>query len=227
MIVSCNTNVSENPCRDVLKGISEQVQKRRVRLSEFFKDGDLLRKGVCSETVFLSAMTQLNIVIKSTEIVHLLNCYRVPLSQKLNYRKFLLDVGSFEVPPALPVVLELPDSKNQERLQNSLNHATTLRSLQDQIYTTRVGIRDLFPDFDPLRKGFCQVSKVKHVFSVLGLSADLDALVGKYGNPDGSFQYDAMCTDIEAGLIGKHLEKDPMSLPPMKTNRCIQTLKQD
>ena len=193
MIVSLNIPMPEGSCKSILLCISNQIRQKRLRLAEFFKDGDSLRRGICGQTVFLSAMTQLNISLSAAEISVVLEYYGH--SAKFDYRKFLRDIESFDAPPCLSIVFEsIPIATPP-----FVSTVDPIPDLRRQVITNRVSIRDFFSDFDPLKKGYCQVSNLKHVFSLLNLHADLPSLLFRYANPDGSFQYESMCRDIETG----------------------------
>lgn len=90
-----------------------------------------------------------------------------------------------------------------------------LEKIQAKIVEKRVRVRDLFLDYDPLRKGFCTVGQLKTVLTVNGLDKEVDKtqfdlLLGRYvREEDGLFHYNSFCRDVDMAFTTPNLEKQP------------------
>ena len=222
-----------NPLRDehmhlpVVSKVCREVNKRRARLSEFFKDFDNLRRGECNVSALKCAMTQLNIELTETEFESILHAYYDSSNGKFRYRAFLHDVEESEE------VIAIEEEKERESANppaspshiRSPKHVwpsgslSVVRMLQAQVYEKRVDFRDFFHDFDQLRKGFVSESNLRCVLTQLHFDVtddEIAELVRLYGVPGTgkTVDYRQLCTDVEKDLRCPRLEDDPSGMPP-------------
>lgn len=117
---------------------------------------------------------------------------------------------------------ELPTSDFIPRPNNltwTQDDISAVERIQARIVERRVRPRQYFQDFDPLRKGYCSMSQVRTVFSILNLDVsiqDFETLCNKYCRPhDEMFHYDAFQTKVDEVFTTRGLEMTPMARPTM------------
>ena len=212
-------------CELLIQRLRQHVALRGVRISEFFRDGDHLRSGKCNLSNFLCGMAQLGISLSTSEIAELKMGYTDSESGKMDYRKFVDDVenrgwtATSDAKPTLSLGVEAEILKPRKPLMESV---PVLRTLQELIRGKRVGFGDFFQDFDKLKKGFCSISNLRFVLSLLKLEVSEDQfaeILNLYGVEGSLVNYLALCEAVEDGLVGKAFEKDPEACPPVVVPR--------
>lgn len=101
---------------------------------------------------------------------------------------------------------------NKETASSSL-----MIMLQAQVYEKRVGFRDFFHDFDPLRKGIVTEGKLRCVLSLLNLEltdAEISQIMTLYGVDEQFLDHRRLCSDVESALVCPRLENNPSGGPP-------------
>lgn len=116
-------------------------------------------------------------------------------------------------------MLTLNQVKDRRSLiQNgSTDSFALLTTLQAQVYEKRVGFRDFFHDFDPLRKGLITEGKLRCVLSLLNFEVteeEISSIMALYGVGDSCLDYRRLCSDVERALICPRLEDNPSGGPP-------------
>jgi len=103
---------------------------------------------------------------------------------------------------------------------------SALEKLRSIVCARRVRLRELFFDFDRLRKGKCTFSQMRTVFSILKLDGiseeDFDALYDLYKTEDNMVRYMQMCDDVDEAFTPKGLERDPMAVSKMPDRAATQ-----
>mmetsp|Transcript_103095 Transcript_103095/g.188130 ORF Transcript_103095/g.188130 Transcript_103095/m.188130 type:complete len:522 (-) Transcript_103095:112-1677(-) len=116
-----------------------------------------------------------------------------------------------------------PSSPLHLRPDNTQWDHTTLnpvKKIQSRVVERRVRLRDLFLDFDHLRKGYCTLGQLKTVLTVLGLDkevnkSDFEHLSETYCRSDGLFCYATFVSDVDEAFTTPGLEKDPRATVSM------------
>jgi len=85
-----------------------------------------------------------------------------------------------------------------------------------KVVEKRCRLREHFGDFDALRKGYCTPGQLKTVFTIMGLSkdvdkADFDTILSLYTNEEGLFRYRDFCDEIEQAFAVGGLERSPLA----------------
>jgi len=91
-----------------------------------------------------------------------------------------------------------------------------LKRVTAKVVEKRMRLKEVFQDFDPLRKGFCLPSQVKTCFTILNLSRELskqdfDALCHMFVESNGLFNYKAFCDAVDSAFMVAGLEKMPLA----------------
>ena len=211
----------------ILEEICSRSTSRSVRLGEFFRDFDPLRRGECSQSGLNCILTQLDLHLNENDRDSLLSAYISEASGRFNYRKFLRDCDTIIYSQSEPLISSHivgldPKSESKIPLYVDPEVLAGLKSkailmLQAQVYEKRVSIRECFHDFDHLRKGFIPPNKLRCVLSLLNFhmtEEEIQVLTECYANSTGSLNYVALCDDIDKDLICEPLEKNPLGVPP-------------
>lgn len=91
-----------------------------------------------------------------------------------------------------------------------------VQKIAAKVVEKRCRLLEHFRDYDPLRKGFCSPGQVKTVFTIMGLSKEIDrvefeTVLMLYMRPeDGLFSYERFCADVNSVSAPPHLENDPL-----------------
>ena len=175
-----------------LEKIASSVQRRNMRLEEFFHDADPLRRGFVQEGRFRSALTLLGIELSEEELVSLSLRYKSQRNvHSVEYQTFISEANIAVQQHASPV-----------RSQRSVENSATLESLKREFRGRRLFGKPKFQDFDPLRKGRVTESQFFAVLTSLGLriggSADISALRNAFGQGQGMMDYELFCGVVEA-----------------------------
>jgi len=126
------------------------------------------------------------------------------------------EVTNHEAPPfpTSPLFLK-PDPSEWSQSRYSV-----VDKIRAKVVEKRIRLKEQFQDFDPLRKGLCNASRVKTVLNILNLSKEIDKndfeqLLGMYTQDDGRFCYSDFVSDVDKEFVTPGLERDPMSQTSM------------
>ena len=215
-------------CDDIVRRVGQRAVSGHVRFSEFFRDFDPLRSGLCNASALKCVLTQLNIHLSSDDLQHLTESYLSPRGSRLSYRVLVQDVEDQASLNSrddnIPILVEgNPQADTQvsrkQRKRTSWHNGeiSVIMMLQAQVYEKRVGFRDHFRDFDHLHKGFITEGKLRCVLTILNFDVtdeEIDEIVRLYGIGNNEIDYKRLCDDVERDLVCARLEVDPSGVPP-------------
>jgi len=116
--------------------------------------------------------------------------------------------------PSSPLHLRPDDT------QWSFDTTPILKRVTAKVVEKRMRLKEVFYDFDPLRKGFCLPSQLKTCLTILNLSRELskhdfDALCHMFVESNGLFNYKAFCDAVDSAFMTSGLEKMPLAVSEM------------
>jgi len=96
--------------------------------------------------------------------------------------------------PALRATLASPPPAREavDGQADPLNAEDVVNKLRDLVAERRLSLGPSFWDFDPLRRGFCSVSQLRTVFTILNIELsqkEVDAIAEKFDDGSGKFSY--------------------------------------
>lgn len=182
--------------------VANAVQRRNIRLEEFFKDGDALRKGFVSSHRFRHAIDIVGITLAEPEMLALESAFASDKEPgAVSYVDFLTAVRNTKAESLIP---SMTSEKVRERseLEEKL-----LERLQEKVArafgSRRVASRQVLQDYDKLHKGRVPEG---HFFTALlsvGLNltpVECQSLKKAYATGDGSMAYGEFCNKIDNSL---------------------------
>lgn len=194
-------NLSNDP-NDVESRLQTEVLRKRVRIGEFFKDYDKLRKGKVTPGQFKTALSILNFVMTDEEYEYLVQKYKTS-DNMVDYASFVENIDSvftikgIDKKPSLKVETITPDEVLQrgkkylefdmEEMKDMMN---LMEAYRDVIKTRRLNLKPMFQDFDRTKCGHVTKSQFVRVLNRLHIDLPgdtLSLLLKKYmdkGNAD-------------------------------------------
>ena len=194
-------NIANDP-GDVEERIQTQVVMKRVRIGEFFRDYDKLRKGKVTPNQFTTVLSILNFKLTDEEYDYLIAKYKTD-DDMFNYFDFVENIDcaftikGIDKKPSLKVTSIATGEvlkKSQKRLeydedeqQQMLEIAEAYRNV---IKTRRLNLKPMFQNFDKTNSGHITKTQFVRVLNQLGLHISdevLSLLLKKYmdkGNAD-------------------------------------------
>jgi Ca2+-binding EF-hand superfamily protein len=170
---------------EVLAKISATVLSRNIRVSEFFRDADPLRKGNCHENRFWSYLNSLGIGLTEAENEVLRDAYFDDKNTRsVNYSEFVHELEQVEFQkasgqPELTLsggvtLRSAPPQGDVEAAQNIVAEDPFLEKVLSTIKATvnarRMSLRSTLQGFDPLRKGRIPASQFYSALSANGIT---------------------------------------------------------
>ncbi len=187
---------------------------KRVRINEFYRDFDKLRKGKVTAAQFKSVLATLNFQISEEEYDSLAKKYWTE-DDMVNYKAFCESIDrAFTVPgieknPTLRVKPVVPEDTNAARKKylefDSSEQALMtdiLEGYRKQIQTKRLNIKPMFQDFDITHCSHVTKTQFIRVLNQLGIMVNdhvMGLLLKKYmdkGNAD-EVNYFEFCNDVD------------------------------
>lgn len=180
-----------------VKKIQSKVVERRVRMGDYFRDFDSLRKGYCTAGQLKTVLTILDLAkeINKTDFAHLVEAYTRD-DGMFNYALFCRDVDSaFSTPglekdplrttPLPDFTTTAPGRRNRMNLTNEQKQK--IFDLEDKIRSRivkrRILMKPMFLDMDKAHKGLVSRSQFGRVMGMLGFDLrqdELALLAGSY-----------------------------------------------
>ena len=198
-----------NPLQ-VEEKLRAEVAMKGVRVTEFFRDFDKLRKGVVKENHFRSAIGMSNLRVSAEELQSLIDKYIVN-SVDIDYSSFCRFIeakpGIYEKDPefkptesvnTLAARRQLLDFSQQETEQL----IAALEKFQKIMRNRRVHMRPIFQDFDIAKTGHVSRTQFTRVLNQLSLAPsqeELRLILKRYldkGNME-EVNYMDFCTDVD------------------------------
>jgi Ca2+-binding EF-hand superfamily protein len=194
-------NLSNDP-NNVEDRIQNVVVMKRIRIGEFFRDYDKLRKGKVTGNQFTTVLCMLNFTLTDNEYDFLIDKYKTA-DGMVNYSAFVEYIDSAFTIKGI--------DKNPSAKVTSLDADTTLRqskrlleydnseqgemleimeAYRSVISTRRLNLKPMFQDFDRTNSGHITKTQFVRVLNQLGIDLDqgvLSNLLKKYmdrGNAD-------------------------------------------
>lgn len=194
-------NLANDP-NDVEDRIQNVVVMKRIRIGEFFRDYDKLRKGKVTGNQFTTVLCMLNFTLTDGEFDYLIEKYKTD-DGMVNYSAFVENIDSaftikgIDKNPSVRVAAidastTLQKSKRllefDEEDQNEMQDI--MEAYRGVISTRRLNLKPMFQDFDKTNSGHITKTQFVRVLNQLGIDLDpgvLSNLLKKYmdrGNAD-------------------------------------------
>lgn len=206
-------NIDNDPT-DVENRLRAHVVMKRVRVNEFFRDFDKLRKGKVTESQFKAILSTLNFILTEEEFQQLIDKYQTP-DNMVQYTAFVdsidqaFTIKGIEKNPTLRVK-PVESSDTIEARQKYLEFDDDERNLmkdileayRQQILVKRLNLKPLFQDFDITRCGHITKTQFVRVLNQLNIQSTehvMGLLVKKYmdkGNAN-EVNYFEFCNDVD------------------------------
>lgn len=227
---------------EVEKKIQAEVVMKKLRIKEFFKDFDGLRKGTVTESQFRRILDMTNIPLNDTEYKALLNKYSQPVGL-VNYKAFVDNIDKvFTTPGIEKDPLYKVDSvdynttlaarrKYLELTPEEEEHlAMIIHDYQQLIKNRRVLLKPTFEDFDKTHLGYVsrnQFLRILNQFKLFPNNEALNLLLKRYtdkGNLD-EVNYYAFIRDVDQyDDEGKKISKDHAESFKIPSNQAGKTV---
>ncbi|CAD8206649.1 unnamed protein product [Paramecium pentaurelia] len=176
-----------NTLNQVLKKIQGDVVMKRIRIREFFKDFDPLRKGLVTESQFARILHIQNIPVSEKEIQLLLNQYKIDKipNGQVDYNQFCEDVdkiftikGIDKEPqaqvPQIDDSTTLPARRRYLQMteQEAIQLDELLMKYKQAIQNKRVLLKPVFEDFDKTKQGYITTNQFLRILNQFNLFPD-------------------------------------------------------
>jgi Ca2+-binding EF-hand superfamily protein len=173
-----------------VKKIQSKVVEKRIRISDFFKDFDSLRKGYCTAGQLKTVLTISDLAkeVNKNDFAHLVEAYTRE-DGMFCYALFCRDVDAAFSVPGLekdPLMMTpLPDHTTtapgrRNKMQLSREQKQKIADLEDKIRTRivkrRILMKPMFLDMDKAHKGVVSRSQFGRVMGMLGFDLRQDEL---------------------------------------------------
>ena len=206
-----------NDPEDIEDRLRASVVERRVRVEEYFRDFDKLRKGRVTRSQFKSILSQLNFNLTDDEFEAIANKYSTTDPERFfKYTEFVASINkAFTITgiDKAPTTVVAPVTQNDTLLarRKYLSTDPQLRSAVDQVLdqykqavkTMRIHLKPVFQDFDITKNGHVTKAQFLRVLDRLRIFAPehvLQGLLKRYmdmGNID-EVNYVDFCEDVDS-----------------------------
>ena len=206
-----------NDPSDVEDRLRAAVVERRVRIEEFFRDFDKLRKGRVTRTQFKSILSELNFNLTDDEFESLAEKYQTNDPERFfRYTDFVANInkaftitGIDKAPTTTVAPVTQNDTLLARRKYLSSNPAAgseidqILEQYRNAVKTMRIHIKPVFQDFDITKNGHVTKAQFLRVLDRLRIYAPQHVLQGilkRYmdmGNID-EVNYVDFCEDVDS-----------------------------
>jgi Ca2+-binding EF-hand superfamily protein len=245
--------ISNDPC-DVEERIRACVVMKRVRIEEFFRDFDKLRKGRVTRHQFKSILSTLNFTLTEDEFEALANKYMTNDPERFfRYTDFVANInGAFTTHgiDKAPTTTVAPVTQNDTLLARrkylSSNPAASneIEQILDQyrnaVKTMRIHLKPVFQDFDITKNGHVTKAQFLRVLDRLRIYAPehvLQGILKKYmdkGNID-EVNYVDFCEDVDSSMqlfqVGKDFNQSvdyfPKTQPRVSKAEIVRNTPED
>ena len=164
----------------LLKKVKDQVKRDRIRIGEFLKDHDPLRKGLLEATKFRTTLYAQKIQLTTEEYTRLEDLFRDKADSRLiryaDFNKLIEDIftdKTIEKNPLAtlssynaPSVLDPKDVLNPEEEKEVHDCLTRIGTIVRQ---RRIMIKPFFQDVDKSHSGFVATARFRAIFTTLQL----------------------------------------------------------
>jgi Ca2+-binding EF-hand superfamily protein len=187
-----------------LRKICGFIQRRNVRIEEFFRDSDPLRHHTIPKSRFRIALSTLGCPLVEGELLaierHFHSATRIP--DGFDYAQFIaavnerLDSGELFTPTESLTATKGADTSKLTPFASEL-----VERLRRQFDSRRLSARPTFQSFDTLRKGKVTRAQFFSTLTTLGVrfsQGEMNALAQVYQTDDGMVNYNGFCADVDA-----------------------------
>ncbi|XP_048419206.1 uncharacterized protein LOC125467433 isoform X1 [Stegostoma tigrinum] len=237
------TDKEEKRLAQVLKELSQQVKKRQLLVTPFFKDFDkkVTYRRLLTRSQFERGLDYLGLSVLPTDFNLLCRKFEDPTSGDVNYVAFSQAIDeeytgftadSFE--PEIPAEEQKPLKMEEQQLgflpqpktnDSTVNVGELLARMRHHVLVNRVRTVDFIEDFDTLHSGRIPIPIFRRTLSMIGFSPELNdaqfrALVQCYEDPKmpGHVIWTNFTKDIDSVFTIPELEKKPnVKVPPLET----------
>ncbi|KAF4666959.1 hypothetical protein FOZ61_009047 [Perkinsus olseni] len=211
-----------NTSLPLIQLLQAKVVERRLRLREYFKDFDPLKKGTCKRAHVLCVLTLLKLHLSPQELDGLLNEYSTTTAYDDNgdtfhYLQLCEEVDAVFADKRVCEDLNLqtsmpgpqdtnPARRNARQLtQEEITHIKRIEEhVAARVQRLRILLKPQFLNFDKCGRQTVTVSQFKRVFATLGFDQDLteqemDLLARKYTNMGNTLEvnYRDFCSTVD------------------------------
>uniref|UniRef100_A0A7S3KPW0 EF-hand domain-containing protein n=1 Tax=Euplotes crassus TaxID=5936 RepID=A0A7S3KPW0_EUPCR len=180
-------NLANDP-NDCEERIQNQVVIKRVRIGEFFRDYDKLRKGEVTANQFTSVMRMLDFNLSNEEFDFLTEKYKTDTGM-VKYRDFVENIdqiftikGIDKMPsakvPQIDKKTVLAKSKKHLEFDNDEQQSMyeIIEAYQNVVSTRRLNLKPIFQDFDRTKCGHITKTQFVRVLNQLGIDLSHEVL---------------------------------------------------
>ncbi|CAK4689583.1 hypothetical protein LEN26_016013 [Aphanomyces euteiches] len=168
----------------VLRYLKQKAKRDRIRIDEYFRDFDRLRKGKITRSQFASGLNTAGYVLSKSDLDLLADEFQfddvdIEGHSMVAWCRFADEIDSVFTVKGLerdPTHLRMDNSESSNFTSDSTLSAAdeavvlaTLREMAVKIQQQRLDIKPPFEDFDPANQGFVSASKFERVLSVVNL----------------------------------------------------------
>jgi len=181
---------------DVIEKIQKLVKQKNMRVSEFMRDFDKLRKGSITETQFLSCLSMMKIYLTLAESQLLIEKYHNPLQgNEILWKQFCDDIDEVFVIKQLEKRADITDLNNITKTSFKLNELSLpdqailqdiLKNMRSFFDINRIDPKPAFTNYDHLKRGKVlkpQFKKICHSMKLFLDDSEIEILMKKYGDP--------------------------------------------
>jgi len=232
------TNEEEQALSATLEKISQLIHNCRILMKPIFQDFDKTKVSHVTDFQFSRVLKQTHLMPSEKEFELITRKYKdLNNLHDINYIEFLQAVDKplskidnkpfqFTTTPEFftqPQISQVEANKIKQSnvLQhNFLDPTVNLKTdptnveqrIQAQVVMKGIRIEEFFKDFDKLKKGTVTQQKLRSVSAMLGITlteSEYSVLQEKYATPDGLFNYDLFCHNINSIFTNVALQKEP------------------
>lgn len=212
--IGVNKNKDLVKCDELMDRLRSEVVMKRIRIKEFFRDIDKLRKGYCSADQFRRTLQLTDLQITDHQMFLLYDKYRLP-DGLVNYKQFCEDIDliwtkpGIEQNPLEKVNKVTEDSTLMARRDyfdvNNNEEAKLddfLNGIRKEIFDRRLLLKPHFQDFDRVRNGYCtksQFLRILNQFGILATDEYINLLLKRYVDKGSLHEvnYYRFCNDVD------------------------------
>ncbi|EUB61491.1 hypothetical protein EGR_03555 [Echinococcus granulosus] len=197
----------------IMDYIKREVYQQRIRLSEWFRDYDPLRRGHISRQRFRRALSLLPIPLKETELSCIESYFKTNDANEIRWKDFCEEIERIFATPYLEkdplkeaevYTLEPEVSRNCLPIEMSEAADQAMRKISKMVRTKRTQLTQWFSDFDKTHRMTLSESQFQRVLTNLGVATGIskeewNALSARYRHPIGridDINYLAFSDDI-------------------------------
>eukprot|EP00003_Mantamonas_plastica_P018166 TRINITY_DN297_c0_g2_i5.p1 TRINITY_DN297_c0_g2~~TRINITY_DN297_c0_g2_i5.p1 ORF type:complete len:764 (+),score=292.56 TRINITY_DN297_c0_g2_i5:51-2342(+) len=196
---------------EVIEEIQKKVVPKRIRVDEFFRDYDKLRRGVITFNQFRNCLNIIGIDLTEKEYQVLTSEYRSTkeTGDFVDYRRFADDVDSTFTVKGLeksprkevkPLTIDLSHEKENRKVSPAVY--MVLKRLRKRVTERGIIVENFYQDIDKLRKGYVTQAQFRQGLSFLEFKVsekETKQLINEYKQKNGLVDYVAFAAAVYGG----------------------------